>query len=547
MERRSFLRWSAALGAGGAAAAAGIAAYGRWREIQPVLHSPGRAEGHYLRDLARGRQALPAPAEVIDVDVAVLGSGIAGLTAAWKLHREGVKDVLIVDGPEPFGNAAGGTYGALAYPTGAHYLPIPPQECLHVRHLLYDLGIITRDPYGPKPYYDEKLILHAPHERLLFNGKWHEGIVPRQGVPAAELAEHARFNAAMEKLHAMRGADRRKVFTLPAAQASNDPAWRRLDTITFKAWLEQHNFRAPTLLWYLDYCCRDDYGTGIDRVSAWAGLHYFCARGGEAANAEGGAWLTWPGGLQPLAAKLAERTGARRIGGAVASVRQVDGRAEALCFVLENGKPRGKPRTYLVRARKAICAMPLFVAARVVDDIASYGFDPARHMPTYAPWLVTNFLLDRFPEELPEAPLSWDNVVHGTKGLGYVVSTHQDIRQVPPAQTVFTSYVALADRDPLEARKWMESAPAEELLALAMVDLRAAYGSDIDACVQRADITLRAHAMAAPLPGFLSNPGAQALRDADGPVLFAHSDLSGFSVFEEASWWGWQAARAALA
>ncbi|QBE63723.1 NAD(P)/FAD-dependent oxidoreductase [Pseudoduganella lutea] len=539
MERRSFLRWTAALGAGGGAAAAGIAAWARWHEIKPGLHHPGRAEGHYLRD----RQALPPPSSIVEADVAILGSGIAGLTAAWKLHREGVKDVLMVDGPEPFGNAAGGAYGPLAYPTGAHYLPIPPQECLHVRHLLYDLGIITRDPYGPKPYYDEKLILHAPHERLLYGGKWHEGVMPRAGVPPAELAEHARFSAEMEKLHAMRGADRRKVFTLPAAQASTDPAWRRLDTITFKTWLAQNNYRAPTLLWYLDYCCRDDYGTDIDRVSAWAGLHYFCARGGEASNAEGGAWLTWPGGLQPLAEKLAARTGARRMAGTVATVKQVDGRAEALCFVLENGKPR----TYLVRARKVICAMPLFVTSRVVEDIAQYGFDPARHMPAYSPWLVANFLLDRFPEELPEAPLSWDNVVHGTQGLGYVVSTHQDIRQQPPAQSVFTSYVALSDRDPVAARTWMQSASPEELLALATVDLRAAYGNAFDACVQRADITLRAHAMAAPLPGFLSNPGVQALRDAAGPVLFAHADLSGFSVFEEASWWGWQAAQKALA
>lgn len=540
MQRRSFLRWTAALGAGGAAAA-GIAAYARWREITPELHHPGRAEGHYLRD-AQSRQALPAPSDIIDADIAVLGSGIAGLTAAWKLHREGARNVLMVDGPEPFGNAAGGAYGALAYPTGAHCLPTPPQECLHVRHMLYDLGIITRDPYGPTPQYDERLVLHAPHERLLYEGRWQQGLVPRAGVPAAELAEHARFDAEMEKLHAMRGADRRKVFALPAAHASTDPAWRRLDAITFKAWLAQNDYRAPSLLWYLDYCCRDDYGTGIDRVSAWAGLHHFCARGGAAAGAEGGAWLTWPGGLQPLAEQLAKRTGARRMAGTVASVKEVDGRAEALCFTLEGAAPR----TYLVRARKVICAMPLHVASRVVDGIAGYGFDPARHMPTYTPWLVTNFLLDRFPDELPEAPLSWDNVVHGSKGLGYVVSTHQHTGQQPPAQTVFTSYVALADRAPHEARQWMQTATAEELLALATADLRAAYGSAFDGCVQRADITLRAHAMAAPLPGFLSNPGLQALREATGPVLFAHSDLSGFSVFEEASWWGWQAARNAL-
>jgi hypothetical protein len=52
--------------------------------------------------------------------------------------------------------------------------------------------------------------------------------------------------------------------------------------------------------------------------------------------------------------------------------------------------------------------------------------------------------------------------------------------------------------------------------------------------------------MAAPLPGFRSNAGVQALRELSGPILFAHSDLSGFSVFEEAAWWGYRAADLAL-
>jgi hypothetical protein len=36
-----------------------------------------------------------------------------------------------------------------------------------------------------------------------------------------------------------------------------------------------------------------------------------------------------------------------------------------------------------------------------------------------------------------------------------------------------------------------------------------------------------------------------ALREHDGAILFAHADLSGFSVFEEAAWWGDRAARLA--
>ena len=37
-------------------------------------------------------------------------------------------------------------------------------------------------------------------------------------------------------------------------------------------------------------------------------------------------------------------------------------------------------------------------------------------------------------------------------------------------------------------------------------------------------------------------PGLGALRTERGAVVFAHSDLSGYSVFEEALWWGVAAA-----
>ena len=90
------------------------------------------------------------------------------------------------------------------------------------------------------------------------------------------------------------------------------------------------------------------------------------------------------------------------------------------------------------------------------------------------------------------------------------------------------------------------STSPEELLALASVDLKTAYGWKFAACVERVEITLRGHAMAAPLPGFRANAGLKALRELDGPILFAHADLSGFSVFEEAAWWGYRAAQLAV-
>ena len=536
IDRRSFLLWSAA---GGAAALGSAAGFWRWQEIDARVLYPGRAEGHFLRD----RRALPPPSSEIKTDVVILGSGIAGLTAAWKMNKEGHRDFLMIDGPQAYGNAAGGHFGDLAYPTGGHYLPLPSPESVQVREILSDLGIIQRNPMGERPYYDERFILHAPEERLLFNGQWQEGFIPTEGVPQHELDEHKRFFKEVERLRTLRGSDGRRIFVFPTMLSSSDPEWQALDNITLKDWLDQNGYRSPTLHWYLNYCCRDDYGTRYDKVSAWAGLHYYCSRWGQAENSGNGAWLTWPGGLHPLAEAMDKAAGSRRKSGTAVSLTKTADGVEALCFELVDGVPR----TYLVRARKAICALPVYVAARVVEGIKDLGFDPAHHLPSYAPWMVSNFLMKDFPQELPHAPLSWDNVVYQEPGLGYVVSTHQDIRVTPPEKTVFSAYTALSDRTPEAARKWLDKASAEELLKLASVDLKTAYGWKFAACVERVDITLRGHAMAAPLPGFRSNAGLKALRELDGTILFAHADLSGFSVFEEAAWWGYRAAQLAMA
>ena len=130
------------------------------------------------------------------------------------------------------------------------------------------------------------------------------------------------------------------------------------------------------------------------------------------------------------------------------------------------------------------------------------------------------------------------------------MSTHQQIRVAPSPSTVFTAYRALADvaRHPApdDARRWMDTASAAEIGALAAEELRAVYGWRLAPCVERVDVTLRGHAMASPAPGTLANEGLRALRESDGRILHAHADLSGYSVFEEAAWWGWRAAERIL-
>ena len=513
------------------------------------MQAPGRDLGHLLRDC----RALPPPSAEFKADVVILGSGAAGLAAAWRLAREGHRNFILVGGPEPHGNLAAGTAGELRYPTGAHYLPLPSRESTHVRDMLSDFGVILDGAQTDRPYFDERYVVHAPESRVLLDGVWHEGLMPSANLSDAERDEQRRFFALIDTLATARGSDGRRAFAVPLDAATRDPQWRELDSGSFATWLDREGYRGRVLRAYLDYACRDDYGRGCEHVSAYAGLHYFASRAGEAANAERGAVLTWPEGLGAIAGRLFAASGVASpasaaapkpwwLDGMAVSLRRDGAGVDVLCAA----PGAGGIETRRIRARRAICAMPLHVAAHVVDGLRDFGFDARDHLPEHAPWLVANFVLSGFPAEMPGAALAWDNIVHGSASLGYVVSTHQDLRAGPPPRTVFTTYRALADRSPQAARKWMESAAPGELLDRASEDLRAAYGWKLGALCEQATITLRAHAMAVPSPGYLSNPGLRALREADGPLLFAHSDLSGYSVFEEAAWWGERCARRIL-
>jgi hypothetical protein len=530
MRRRDFVLASAALAAGS------VGLFVAEQQMTASVEYPGREQGHWLRDA----HPLPEPSESVETEVLIAGGGIAGLTALWQLIKRGVQDVLLVSGPEPHGNAAAGRDGGLVFPTGAHYLPLPSMQSWHMREMLADFGVIQSNPYDERPTYDERYVVHGPSERVLYRGSWQEGYLPTEDVGPAERADHKRFFAIVNEYSTARGSDGRRAFAVPLEFSSADERFRALDRMSFSAWLDSMGLTAPTLRWYLNYCCRDDYGRNHDEISAWAGLHYFCSRDGQARNAERGAVLTWPQGLAALASHLegGPRSHQPWERASVASLRATGDGVEGIVVVAS----QGTWRSVRVKARQAIAAMPLFVLQNVLADSAAYGFVGSRDVPAYAPWLVSNFLMHAFPEEQRGAALSWDNVIYQEPGLGYVVSTHQDIRMSRPERTAFTGYYALSEMTPNAGRHWIEHASAAELAQIVSTDLRLAYGWRLPWCVDRVAITVRGHAMAVPRPGFLSVPGRLALRSGRGPIFFAHSDLSGMSLFEEAAWWGYRAA-----
>jgi hypothetical protein len=194
-------------------------------------------------------------------------------------------------------------------------------------------------------------------------------------------------------------------------------------------------------------------------------------------------------------------------------------------------------------ADQVIWSSPLFVLPHVAVGLPA-AVAQAAHAGTYAPWLVANLTLDAPPERGAGVGLAWDNVLYDGAGLGYVVATHQRL-QLRPGPTVLTYYRALAGMPPQAAREKLLAASREDWAREILAELGRAH-ADLPALTRRLDVFRHGHAMIRPLPGVVADPARTGLTQGWGRVQFAHADLSGMSLFEEANYHGVRAAEAVL-
>ncbi len=428
--RRQFIA-TAAAGAG--ALLAGCRGH---RRIPGQIVGASVAAGHRLRD-----GTFPPPSRTIETGFVVAGAGIAGLSAARRLDQRGARDLLLLDLENaPGGNAASGINSVSAYPWGAHYVPLVNDETTEVMRLFEELGIIEGRDSAGLPIYNEEFLCSDPMERLFDCGCWQEGLLPQIGIADSDRLQYASFFKRMDGYRDARDSAGRPAFAIPVDLSSRDPEFVALDQLSMAQWMAREGWDSKPLLWHVNYCCRDDYGAGMARISAWAGVHYFASRRGRAANADRDAVVTWPEGngwlVRQISAPLASRT---RIGCIVWNMQKLGGGVAIDYFDMT------EERTTRVLAKGAVCAMPRFVASRVARGVA------AAPGLQYSPWMVANVTVKSAPAGLG-APLAWDNVSTGSDSLGYVVATHQQIRRFTPPETVLTHYWPLDGMEPAEER-----------------------------------------------------------------------------------------------
>jgi len=456
--------------------------------------------------------------------VLIVGAGIAGLACARALGKRGIHDVALLDlEDQAGGNSRGHSLAGSPCPLGAHYLPLPGPEAREVNELLHELGL-AREQLG-RTVWDERHLCHSPQERLFIDGEWREGLLPPTDGANA-LAQYRQFSALVTQ------AQRELGFAMPTHRARWTPGHAALDARTFSAWLDANGLTDTRLRWYLDYCCRDDFGAGADVVSAWAGLHYFASRHGfHAPGDEAGERepvLTWPEGNGWLSRHLAEPLRDRLLLGR--TVLRVDEQREGVELLAWN-ETADAPERWVARA--VVMATPLFVSARLLA--APPDALRALQQP-HAPWLTANLALREPLLDRPGAPPAWDNVRYGSAALGYVDARHQTLDPTP-RPPLLTAYMALpaVQRGELLREPWQHWAGV-------VIDELARTHPDLSAKVERIDLCRFGHAMSIPVPGLRGSPALAALNAQPGRVAFAHADLAGYSVFEEAYTAGVEAA-----
>ena len=484
--------------------------------------------GHVLRE----NRKFEVPADKWETKrVVIVGGGVAGLTAAWKFKKDNFNDFVLLELEKEIGGTARSGRGEpVGFPWGAHYLPVPFKENNELISFLDEMSLIEgRDALG-EVVVKEQFLCREPEERVFYKGRWYEGLYLNAGASEDDKRQFADFQKHVDKWVNWRDARGRRAFVVPLEMCSNDAAVTALDKLTFAEWLRQNGFTSERLLWYCDYATRDDYGLKVDQASAWVGLFYFCSRVRKS-GAESQPFITCPEGNGQFVNHFYDKVKDNvRRSQMVVSVEPNEKGVDVVC--LDGNEIRG------IHCEKIIYSSPVFTAPWVIR-----GF---REDPPFAAaefqhnaWFVANlFLKDRPKPRFPkDFPLSWDNVLYESPSLGYVTATHQ--KGIDYGPTILTYYYPMCAEP--NGRTTLFNYEWKQLADVCLTDLARAH-PDIYELTERLDVMRWGHAMISPRPNFIWSGIREKAVKPYRNIHFAHTDLSGIALFEEAFYHGLHAA-----
>lgn len=310
-----------------------------------------------------------APAASERVPLVIVGGGIAGLTAAWRLRAH--RPLLLERADRLGGNSRGESWRGADYAIGAAYF-MRPEEGTPIAALLDELGLTT----APRVKQSEDPVVLAGRRYDRF---WDGDSTVDGGDQVRRLARHFRDLLA--------GANGLTFPEIPVLDVTERGTIDALDRVTFRHHLEAvaGGTLHPHVVAVIEHYCWSSFGASMEELSAASGLNFYAAEFGDV--------CVLPGGNAAVAERLAERLAGVLPAGHLRPeslvVEVAVGEDEVAVTYLDR---TGAMRT--VAAAAAVLACPKFVAKYLIRDLSPERRAAIERL-RYRSYLVANVLLRR--------------------------------------------------------------------------------------------------------------------------------------------------------
>jgi monoamine oxidase len=460
----------------------------------------------FCHDIVRDKGAIPSVASSRKADVVIVGGGLAGLAAAYKLRDANV--VLLEHLDRLGGHAVRDRWENVWYSGAAAYF-VAPEEPLDA--LYEELKLPLKK-------------IHEPADSAILN--WNP-VTDTWGAGIAKLPYPQRvrddFTRAKKLMVEMAEGDDYPLMPLSATSEAS----KALDKLTFADWMKQQGFH-PAIQAYINLYCRSAFSApDASALSAFAGLNFYLSEFADR--------YTFPGGNAQAAEILRDRideAGAGRIlSGCTAIQVEQSATSAKVTYMDRNGRPAA------IDGRCVIMAAPKYITRRIVKGIPPEQFAAMGELK-YGSYLVANVLCSS-----PVTQGAYDTWVDTAPFTDVIVADW--VTRTPGEKR--TGKQVLTIYHPIGYNHSLILADASyDLYRDAVVEHLGLLWPGAESKVEDVRLNRWGHALCHAGPGWYTTKSELAKRPV-GRVLFGHSDNQGLPAFESALQEGMDAAEAARA
>lgn len=464
--------------------------------------SPGSCHPFFSRPGSQQLRLFPDQPEEA-VEIAVIGAGLAGLTAAYHLRERRL--AVLEAGDRPGGVCLAGSAEGITFPAGSAYCYYPWNDTW--RQWYAQLGLEMA-----------AALVAPPASALWLDGTWLPDCFTAAAISAwpVSLADKEKLRLLIEDLARWEETwDVLGTRQLPAPD---------LDQVTLAHYLEQIRGLSRQVTVLLDPYCRSCLGAGPDVISAWAGLYFLMSEFSPTSRL-----VAFPEGNARLTAAL-ERTLPQpvRCQQTVVAVRPRREGGDLLIW-------DGQARTFrCLAAEVIIMAGGKHVAARLLGD--SWGWS----QQDWQRFRYSSYVVAACLGPLPLTAPGYENWVPGEPAFADFLLTPRDAE--PGAEKALILYAPQAYP---AGRTTLLQQPEETQANILLAALARHFPGTL-AAVRAVHLYRFGHAQILATPGF-NTWVRREFCPARRPIILANSDQEGFPCVEAAIIQGQQAAQTALA